>query len=138
MGTFTKELSTYIHAQAEQSAESERQIQHKEDELKKAVSQLKISEVEKATLEKQIAELRRSSKPVAVGSFSLSPSVQLAATALDEVLFTLKSEKKTCKGCGTVFEVHVWDTPVIGSADQCPSCRTGILLSGLCGILGPH
>lgn len=138
MGTFTKELSRYIHAQAEQAAESERQIQNKEDLLKKAVSQLKISEVEKATLEKQIAELRRSRQPVAVGSFTLIPPIPGAGINIDKLLISIKAETRTCKVCGKPFQVNAWDAFVIGPADQCPSCRAGNILSGLSGILGPR
>jgi putative GTP pyrophosphokinase len=47
MGTFIKALSSYIRDQSVRIAEREKQITEKEDDLQKAVSQLKINEGEK-------------------------------------------------------------------------------------------
>jgi putative GTP pyrophosphokinase len=143
MGTFTQELSAYIRAQAEQSTESENQMQRKEDELKKAVSQLHISEVEKANLENQIAELRRSSKPLTVSTVTLpsrpefSWSVHVPA-AIEGMQVLLKSETRTCSVCKKPFLVSGFDPPALGPLDQCPSCRSASFFSGLSGVLGPQ
>jgi putative GTP pyrophosphokinase len=71
MGTFTKELSAYVEAQLVQAAENELRIHQKEDELKKAVSQLQISTAEKAKLERQIAELSSSFNPSTFDAISV-------------------------------------------------------------------
>lgn len=61
MGTFIKSLSGYISEQTHKLAERELQVTKKEEELKAAVSELKISETKKAQLQRQIDELRRTS-----------------------------------------------------------------------------
>ena len=65
MGSFTKFLSTFLNELASREAERQRLLTEKEDELRRAVSQLTISESEKKKLEKQITELRQPSKSIA-------------------------------------------------------------------------
>ncbi len=137
MGTFTEQLSAYIHLQAEQAAESERRIQQKEDELKQAVSQLQISKEEKVRLEKQIADLRVSSLPVipAAGLSGLSNLVVTAsAIAQSDInIHVTTTEMQTCTKCKQQF--YPWDTSPFGPSDQCPSCRTTDIMSGLSSVL---
>jgi ppGpp synthetase/RelA/SpoT-type nucleotidyltranferase len=137
MGTFTEQLSAYIRLQAEQAEQSERRIQQKEDELKQAVSQLEISKEEKVKLEKQIADLRLSSLPVisAAGLPGLSSLVvngsTIAQPDLNINITTMGTQ--TCAKCKQQF--YRWDTASPGLSDQCPSCRTAAMMSGLSSVL---
>jgi ppGpp synthetase/RelA/SpoT-type nucleotidyltranferase len=69
MGTFTKVLSTYLTEQALKESERQGLLSEREEQLKNAVSQLKISESEKKKLQAQITELRQSSKGASVSDF---------------------------------------------------------------------
>ena len=132
MGTFTKELSTHTREQAEPAEKSQRQIDQKEDELKKAVSHLQISAGEKAKLEKQIAELSRSSARVFAGSplrinvltYGSSGSIGMPI----------------CRECQQPYDYSsqpIGPMPIgyygIGSYGLCQSCRNKIFTSRLPG-----
>ncbi|HXM45893.1 MAG TPA: RelA/SpoT domain-containing protein [Bryobacteraceae bacterium] len=73
VGTFVKALSQYTHEQAKSALAKETEIRGKEDELRKAVSLLEISQEEKTNLQRQIAELRSSSYP-AIGTVVITSS----------------------------------------------------------------
>jgi putative GTP pyrophosphokinase len=129
MGTFIKALSSYIRDQSAKVAERERQITEKEDDLQKAVSQLKINEGEKIKLQKQIAELRKSSLftevPGFVGNASLKDLMSIGGSGWSNLL------QKTCDKCGkryteplTISSSSVISSSgVISFSNRCEDCR---------------
>lgn len=126
MGTFTKELSSYIHAQGQREEETEQLLREKEEALKKAVSQLQISKEEKSKLEKQIAGLTRPPKQEFVGSnktitFSelLGPdNLILRSTVLD-----FPGMRKLCTACRTIYTDTSAAGLEFGYQTVCPTCR---------------
>jgi ppGpp synthetase/RelA/SpoT-type nucleotidyltranferase len=89
MGSFTRALDEYLHAQAARVEETVRQVKQREVDLEKTVSKLKISEEEKAALQKQISELKASQLPnisdfatVTVRASDLLPLSDLSALDL--------------------------------------------------------
>ena len=70
MGTFTKILATNLREQAAREKESARQIQEKEAELKRTISQLQISKEEKSSLQRQIAEINRPTQRAEAGGLA--------------------------------------------------------------------
>ena len=118
MGTFTKQLSTYLTEQTLKEAERQRLLSDKEEQLKDAVSQLEISQSQKKALQAQITELRQSSKSSSVGDllsgYGLAP---ISAVNLQRVSNIFQ---KTCERCGKNF-VDLSSYGLSG-LHTCPDC----------------
>jgi ppGpp synthetase/RelA/SpoT-type nucleotidyltranferase len=133
MGTFIKSLSSFISEQAHKLAERELEVVRKEEELKTAVSKLRISEGEKSKLQHRIDELRKSS-PVVPGVSVAGEwlrHLDIWGTSRSTLGNTLKgidigalsralSHIVPCANCNKLFVA----SPLEGSAPQlCPDCR---------------
>jgi len=100
MGTFTKILATNLRQQTARANRSAREIQEKEAELKRTISQLQITKEEKASLQRQIAEINAPPKedPGALTTLMRRRAVMSALfSASPSPLF---SPTLTCSVCG--------------------------------------
>jgi putative GTP pyrophosphokinase len=124
MGTFIKELSRFVSEQADKITERDREIAHKEGDLKKAISQLKISQTEKDNLEKQIEALRKSSR--SFDELSIFPTISSVVSPTHSLSsfkpeFNLTIQQKTCESCGKKYTESPLTATTLDS--HCPDCR---------------
>ena len=108
MGTFIQALSRYLIQQKEKLAEKDSEVKTKEKELKKAISELRITAKEKETLKAQVDQLRTFPDTTAAFTFQSSdnPYITLLepsnlplgdAPVWSSFLVQANSQEKTCQ-----------------------------------------
>jgi ppGpp synthetase/RelA/SpoT-type nucleotidyltranferase len=129
MSTFTRLLSTFLSERALKEAERQKILSEKEDQLKRAVSELKISEAKKEELARQISELRQSSSRAAVPTFpdvgkysGVTISGQTFANFDGSVIVNM-STPHVCSTCGREFMAPLGST----IAGMCTDCILGVV-----------
>jgi len=130
MGTFTQILATNLREQAVKAKQSARQIQEKEAELKKTISQLQITKEEKLSLQKRIAAINRSPQLEEPGallkSLASSGQVPLYSTTLSDLYNTssIFNPNKIFSVCGKNFLPGLSILANLGTPPVCPGCAS--------------
>lgn len=132
MGTFIKVLSRFASEQTDKIAERDRRLEQMEADLKKAISELKITQSEKDSLKKQVEAMRSSSQwsedqaifaSGVAGIFTGSvPSLGSVIGGASLGLSMVGNQERTCRACGKKYT----ESPFVLSlgAPQCTDCRS--------------
>lgn len=123
IGTFIRSLSEYLSNHRDRLAERDAAVAAKEQQLQKTITQLQISEEQKASLHRQFQELRGpqvdleklfSSNIGVTGSFEAAlRELKLA----EKVMVSRPSVPGVCRRCGDAFSLAMF------SGELCAKCR---------------